>query len=147
MKHTSAIHLAGRFVEKSNDYLCAALEKEGLADIVPAYGDLFNELFRAPEGLSVTQLAERTNRTKSTVSVLSDKLVARGYLQKTRSSVDARASVLLLTEKGAALEPVFARISIGLHERATRCLTDAEVRQLERLLEKARQGFREDESA
>lgn len=143
---TNAIHLAGRFLERANDTIARALEREGLGDdILPSHGDIFNVLFHAPEGLGVRALAERTHRSKSTVSVLTDRLEKRGYLTKIRDEQDARLTVLRLTEKGRALQPVFARITEDLMAGTTRYLTETEVRTLEALLTKARDGLAADE--
>lgn len=141
-KETTAIALAGRFLERSNTFLQEALAEEGLfPSIVPAHGDLFRELFAAPEGLSVTELARATHRTKSTISILADKLMQRGWIEKVPSAADGRVVVLRLTAEGRALEPVFTKISEQLFERATASLTEAETAQLEALLAKACRGF------
>ena len=49
-----------------------------------AHGDIFHTLFEAGE-LSAKEIAERTRRSKSTVSELVDRLVKRLCLQKNRS--------------------------------------------------------------
>lgn len=46
-----------------------------------AHGDIFHTLFEAGE-LSAKEIAERTRRSKSTVSELVDRLVKLGYVCK-----------------------------------------------------------------
>lgn len=141
-RQTIAIALAGRFLERSNAFIQDALEDEALyPGIVPAHGDLFKVLFAEPEGISVSELARRTHRTKSTVSILTEKLMHRGWLEKCPSAADGRVVVLRLTDEGRALEPVLERISAALCERVTANLTEDETAHLELLLRKAIRGF------
>jgi DNA-binding MarR family transcriptional regulator len=50
--------------------------------------------------LSVNELAERTMTDQSTVSVVVDKLVKKGFVERARSTADARRAELGLTTKG-----------------------------------------------
>lgn len=68
-KQTTVPFLAGLFRTRSNEFFIAELQRRGIEDLVPAHGDLFTHLFGGGS-LTVTELAERTGRTKSTVSVL-----------------------------------------------------------------------------
>ena len=85
----------------------------------------------------MTELAERTGRTKSTVSVLAGKLEKAGYLLREPDPRDARVLRLRLTEKGEALDKVFAEISEELHRRMLATLGPDNLTLLERLLEKS----------
>ena len=89
----------------------------------------------------MTELAERTGRTKSTVSVLAGKLEKAGYLLREPDPRDARVLRLRLTEKGEALDKVFAEISEELHRRMLAALGPDELAELERLLEKSNRIF------
>jgi DNA-binding Lrp family transcriptional regulator len=60
-------------------------------------------------------LADKIHRTKPTVTVLVDKLVELGYVTKEKSYEDSRVTYISLTEKGAALKPVFTEISDTLN--------------------------------
>ena len=71
-KQTTVPFLAGLFRTRSNEFFIAELQRRGIEDLVPAHGDLFTHLFGGGS-LTVTELAERTGRTKSTVSVLAGK--------------------------------------------------------------------------
>ncbi len=50
--------------------------------------------------LSVNELAERTVTDQSTVSVVVNKLVRKGYVESARSHTDGRRAALALTPKG-----------------------------------------------
>lgn len=55
---------------------------------------------REREPLSINDLAELTSTDQSSVSVVVNKLVQRGYISSTRSEEDARRVELTLTAKG-----------------------------------------------
>lgn len=145
MKQRSIIHSASRLTALAGDFICAELAREGITDLVPAHGDILTPLFVC-DRLSVSEIARRTHRTKSTVSVLSAKLEKLGYVTRTRSVTDLRALDVMLTERGAALKPVFDVISQRLAQRLARGLTSAQADQLEQLLQQALRSFSPDGS-
>lgn len=55
------------------------------------------------EGNSITTVAERSHSTKQAISVLAEELEALGYLTREVDEEDARARILLLTERGRKL--------------------------------------------
>lgn len=137
---TTVPFLAGLFRTRSNEFFIAELQRRGIEDLVPAHGDLFTHLFGGGS-LTVTELAERTGRTKSTVSVLAGKLEKAGYLLREPDPEDARLLRLRLTPKGEALDAVFGEISEELHRRMLAALGPDDLAQLERLLEKSTRIF------
>jgi len=50
--------------------------------------------------ITITEIAEQTNKTKSAVSQMIDKLKGKGILEKIRDPEDNRRFILQLTEKG-----------------------------------------------
>lgn len=58
----------------------------------------------AGESMGVTELAERTRTEQSTVSVVVGRLVDRGLIRRTRSTVDTRRVELSLTTRGKQLQ-------------------------------------------
>ncbi len=67
----------------------------------------------AQEGLNQTDLVRLTGIDRSTLADLVARLISRDLLARERSSVDARANTVRLTESGrAALESTAARIAI-----------------------------------
>lgn len=54
---------------------------------------------RAPR-ITITEIALKTNKTKSAVSQIVDKLKTKGMLEKVKDSEDNRRFILILTEKG-----------------------------------------------
>ena len=145
-KQTTVPFLAALFRTRSNEFFIAELQARGIEDLVPAHGDLFTHLFGG-KSLMVTELAERTGRTKSTVSVLAGKLEKAGYLLREPDPADARLLRLQLTPKGEALDAVFSEISEELHRRMLAALGSDDLAQLERLLEKSTRIFTQESEA
>ena len=126
---------AAKLRASGNAYIVESLEKAGLKGIVPSHGDVLRHLFNKGP-CNMGELARSVKRTKSTMTVLIDKLEKEGYVQKSPDPVDSRGVLVELTEKGTALEPVFEQISQGLFEKLTSKLTNQELETLNRLLQK-----------
>ena len=140
MTHVRIVHLAGRLTALANQRIAERLEREGLVGLLPAHGDLLVHLF-TEDALTVSELARRTHRTKSTVSVLAGKLERLGYIERRRREDDQRALAVSLTDAGRALERVFEEVSEDLAARLSAALTDDQRQRLEELLEKAMSAF------
>ena len=80
---------AGRIVAHANRFLVSELRRRGVTDIVPSHGDILNYLLRH-DGATSTDIAVGSHRTKPTVTVLVDKLIAAGYVERRRSTTDRR---------------------------------------------------------
>ena len=120
---------AGRIVAHANRFLVSELRRRGVTDIVPSHGDILNYLLRH-DGATSTDIAVGSHRTKPTVTVLVDKLIAAGYVERRRSTKDRR-------ETEVWLEPMFYEVSEALSEEIARNLTPEETQTLELLLKKA----------
>jgi DNA-binding MarR family transcriptional regulator len=57
----------------------------------------------AQEGLTQTDLVRATGIDRSTLADMAARLIAKGYLVRERSTVDARANAVTLTEEGRAV--------------------------------------------
>ncbi|MGW0815292.1 MarR family winged helix-turn-helix transcriptional regulator [Streptomyces viridiviolaceus] len=66
----------------------------------PAYGFAFTRL--APDGATVTDLAVHLGVTKQAASQLVDELARKGYVERRPHPDDARARLVVLTERGWA---------------------------------------------
>ncbi|WP_200303614.1 MarR family winged helix-turn-helix transcriptional regulator [Streptomyces adelaidensis] len=66
----------------------------------PAYGFAFTRL--APDGATVTDLAAHLGVTKQAASQLVEELVRKGYAERRPHPRDARARLVVLTERGWA---------------------------------------------
>ncbi|MFF3463483.1 MarR family winged helix-turn-helix transcriptional regulator [Streptomyces sp. NPDC001984] len=100
----------------------------------PAYGFAFTRL--APDGATVTDLAAHLGVTKQAASQLVDEIVRKGYAERRPHPGDARARLVVLTERGwactraaeeAAAEAVAGWVEL-LGEGEVRALRDRLVR-------------------
>ncbi|MFD4510704.1 MarR family winged helix-turn-helix transcriptional regulator [Streptomyces sp. NPDC058457] len=72
----------------------------GFEGVRPAHGFAFARL--APDGATVTELAVHLGVTKQAASQLVDEIVRRGYAERRPHPGDARARLIVLTERGWA---------------------------------------------
>ncbi|UUU20938.1 MarR family winged helix-turn-helix transcriptional regulator [Streptomyces sp. DSM 40750] len=69
-------------------------------EVRPVHGFAFTRL--APDGATVTDLAVHLGVTKQAASQLVDELVRKGYVERRPHPEDARARLVVLTERGWA---------------------------------------------
>lgn len=81
-----------------------ALEDAGFSDITPAQARLLQRI--GPNGTRVTELADAAQVTKQTASFLVDQLERAGYVRRTPDPADARARLVLLSDRAATARPV-----------------------------------------
>ncbi|MGV9942115.1 MarR family winged helix-turn-helix transcriptional regulator [Streptomyces sp. NPDC003401] len=84
---------AGDLTHRIND----GVEARGF-EVRPAHGFAFARL--APDGATVTELAAHLGVTKQAASQLVDELVRKGYVERRPHPADARARLVVLTERG-----------------------------------------------
>jgi DNA-binding MarR family transcriptional regulator len=82
------------------DGISAGVRARGFEDLRPAHGFAFARL--APDGATITQLAEHLGVTRQAAAQLVDELLARGYVRRGRHPDDARARLITLTDRGWA---------------------------------------------
>ncbi|MFI1925361.1 MULTISPECIES: MarR family winged helix-turn-helix transcriptional regulator [unclassified Streptomyces] len=116
---------AGELTQRINDGVLA----RGF-EARPAYGFAFTRL--APDGATVTELGAHLGVTKQAASQLVEELVRKGYVERRPHPEDARARLIVLTERGwectraaeeAAAEAVRAWVAV-LGEGQVRVLRD-----------------------
>jgi MarR family transcriptional regulator, organic hydroperoxide resistance regulator len=125
---------------KANEFLVSELVREGLVDVAPSHGYILFTLF-SHDGVSMKEITLRIKKRKNTVTVLIDKLRARGFIRKVADKSDRRTTRIFLTAKGKAMEESFKRISDTLIERAFLGFTENQKKQLVSLLEKMDANF------
>jgi DNA-binding MarR family transcriptional regulator len=82
------------------DGISAGIRTRGFDDVRPAHGFAFARL--APRGATVTQLAEHLDVTRQAAAQLVDELIAKGYVERRPHPDDARARLIVLTDRGWA---------------------------------------------
>ncbi|MGW3509218.1 MarR family winged helix-turn-helix transcriptional regulator [Streptomyces sp. NPDC000994] len=88
--------VAGELTQRIHDGVVA----RGFEGLRPAHGFAFARL--APDGATVTELAAHLGVTKQAASQLVDEIVRKGYAERLPHPEDARARLIVLTERGRA---------------------------------------------
>ena len=118
----------------------SALKRE-FSSSLPRF-DLLSQLERAPDGLRMGELSERTLTTGGNITWLVRSLEAEGLVTRRVADTDRRAAVVRLTRAGRRHFAAMARA----HERwittLFASLTAAERKDLHTLLGTVKQGFR-----
>jgi DNA-binding MarR family transcriptional regulator len=103
MQHDDAQSLAFGLLAASRalvDGVSAGVRARGFDDVRPAEGFAFARLSFG--GATITQLAEHLDVTRQAAAQLVDELIAKGYVARRPHPSDARARLIVLTEKGWA---------------------------------------------
>jgi DNA-binding MarR family transcriptional regulator len=82
------------------DGISAGVRARGFDDLRPAHGFAFARL--APAGATITQLAEHLDVTRQAAAQLVDELTVKGYVERRPHPDDARARLIMLTDRGWA---------------------------------------------
>lgn len=88
--------VAGELTQRIHEGVVA----RGFEGLRPAHGFAFARL--APDGATVTELAAHLGVTKQAASQLVGEIVRKGYAERRAHPVDARARLVVLTERGWA---------------------------------------------
>ncbi|MEU7339696.1 MarR family winged helix-turn-helix transcriptional regulator [Streptomyces sp. NPDC007074] len=88
--------VAGELTQRIHEGVVA----RGFEGVRPAHGFAFTRL--APDGATITELAAHLGVTKQAASQLVDELVRKGYVERHPHPGDARARLIVLTERGWA---------------------------------------------
>jgi len=84
--------------ERLQKRVYGGLAARGFADIRPAHSSLFRTI--APEGSSVSDLADRAQITKQSMAYIVEDLESGGYVTTRPDAKDRRAKRVMLTAKG-----------------------------------------------
>jgi DNA-binding MarR family transcriptional regulator len=104
----------------------------GFTDVRPAHGFAFARL--SGGGATVTELAEHLEVTKQAASQMADELIRKGYVERRPHPGDARARLLVLTEKGHACTRAACEAAALTLAPLAATLTSAELTALRRAL-------------
>ena len=123
-----------------SQHVDSALKRE-FGSSLPRF-DLLSQLERAPDGLRMGELSERTLTTGGNVTWLVRALEAEGFVTRRVADTDRRAAIVRLTRAGRRHFAAMARA----HERwittLFASLTPAERKDLHALLGNVKRGFR-----
>lgn len=140
MRKDNTIHLMGRIREKANDFIIGELDKLGLKGLAPSHGDILVTLFGHHE-LTMSEIANKINRDRSTVTALANKLLNLQYIATKKNPEDSRSSIIYLTQQGKELESSFKEISLKLLDIEYKGFSEEEKQVLQKLLLRVNDNF------
>ncbi|HEX2073812.1 MAG TPA: MarR family transcriptional regulator [Geodermatophilus sp.] len=114
-----------------------ALAAAGFDDFTPAQARVMQRI--GPEGTRLTELAEAAQVTKQTASFLVDQLERAGYVRRAPDPSDARARLVRIAERGAAVQPVAAAVVAEVEAEWRAHLGERRWRQLREALTRLRE--------
>lgn len=138
------IALASKITDLSNRLIISQLEKNHINGIVPSHGSIFILLYEN-EQVTMKDISNFVHKTKPTVTILVDKLVKMGYIEKEKSKIDSRVTFVKLTQKGKDLKPVFEEISNNVNNIIYKNLTPNEAIQTEKTLQQVIKNLNSEE--
>ena len=112
------------------DFTNAKLAKKNL---VSSHGFILY-LLSVNKKMTKTEIAEATNRDKSTTTVLTRKLIEEGLVKEEASPTDGRTRLISLTTKGKSLNKLTSFISEDLLKVCYKGFSTTEKKQLLELL-------------
>lgn len=123
-----------RFIEQK-------LEENTMSDLIVSHGNILTSLYESDSKLTMSQIAEKIGKDKSTVTPLIYKLLNLGYISKVKSEYDKRITYIILTDKGKQLESKFNFITSQVYKTAYKNFTREEKTTFLKLLKKLNNNF------
>ncbi len=101
--------------------------------------DALVQLEESPEGIPMTELAERILYSKSGFTRVIDRMEQEGLVRRARPTNDRRTILILVTDKGTeTMERARRHHRDGIQRHFAQHLTNADIKALTRALEKVR---------
>ncbi|MCI1209978.1 MAG: MarR family transcriptional regulator [Treponema sp.] len=138
---SSTISLVSHIHSASADFLKVRLAEKGLPDFASSHGFILFQLSRKTK-LTMSEIATRINRDKSTTTVLIRKLEKAGFVKSEVSPADSRSKFIMLTEKGKEYNKVTDGLSKELISTFYRGFSEAEKQQVFALLSRISDNFK-----
>lgn len=127
--------LLAKATQRWNELLAERFAAAGWGDVSPAYGSVLVPLYEE-NGLRMGELARRSSLSKQAMSELVRRLERAGLVERRPDPSDGRASVISLTERSRAFEPVVAKTLAELDRLAQLELDGERVDELRASLQK-----------
>jgi DNA-binding MarR family transcriptional regulator len=109
MKYEGAFIIA-RIHQTSGRIFETILKKHGLSEISPAQGRILFALWKN-DNVPIQELVRQTSLSKSTLTLMLDRLEEQGLVVRVPSTQDRREILIRLTEKDRSLRDTYARVS------------------------------------
>ena len=114
MPRVPMIRLLGVAFDEFSDELTRRVYEAGYTDIRPGHGCVFGNI--DPDGMRLTDLADRAGMTKQSVGEVASDLEQRGYVERVPDPSDGRAKIIRLTERGREAQAVGHTLIDGIEK-------------------------------
>lgn len=135
------VYFISRTKQKMIQFIEQKLEENGIDDLITSQGNILTALYENNGKLTMSQIAKKIGKDKSTVTSLINKLLKCGYINKLRNEDDKRVTYVTITDKGRQLEYKFNSITSQVHETAYKNFTPEEKEIFLKLLKKLNMNF------
>lgn len=124
----------------SNNLIVKELEKRGHSGLAPSHGDILSALIFHGE-MTKTEISNKINKERSTVTTLIKKLEKEGYLSSRINEEDSRSAIVYLTPKGKIMKKDFIEISEMLYEIQYSGMSEEQIESFKKGLELVYKNF------
>ena len=135
------------FISKTKNNMIKFIENKlvdnSIDELIPSHGNILTALYEADEALTMKDIAKKIGKDKSTVTVLINKLISLGYVEKSKSKEDKRFNYIKLTNKAHSIECKYNNVCEAVKETAYNGFTEKEKEEFFRLLKKINDNFKE----
>jgi DNA-binding MarR family transcriptional regulator len=118
--------LLSRATWAMNNFVNRILRESGLNDISVAYFAVLQALWEN-DGMSISDLGEKAQLEKSTMTSLIDRMEGAGLLRREDHPTDRRAYRISLTERGKELEKLLDQVVSRAYHHLTRGITEKDL--------------------
>ncbi len=110
MSNEYIVYSINRTKKKIGAFIESKLKEEGVDDIVPAYSNILTTICLNNGKIKMSEIGRKVCKDKSTITVLVNRLIDKGYLQKEKCETDKRVILISLTDKALEFKESFVRI-------------------------------------
>jgi DNA-binding MarR family transcriptional regulator len=125
--------LLAKATQRWNELLAERFAAAGYGHVRPSYGSVLLPLFEE-DGLRMGELARRARLSKQTMTALVRRLEREGLVTREADAGDARASLIFLTPRSRAFEPVAVAVLGELDRLVRERLDDEQVEEVKAAL-------------
>jgi len=137
--------LIAKIHQVSGRIFAKILKKQGIDHINPAQGRILFALWEKDE-IPISELAKRTQLSKSTLTSMLDRLEKAGHITRIRSKKDRRTILLRLTEKDKHLQKVYSIVSEEMIDIFYKKFSQQEIDEFEGHLKRILTNLTEDQA-
>lgn len=125
--------LLAKATQRWNELLAERFAAAGYGEVRPSYGSVLLPLFEE-DGLRMGELARRAHLSKQTMTEMVRRLERDGLVERRADPSDGRASLIFLTARSRAFEPIAADVVAELDRFVRLRLDDEQVDELKAAL-------------